>query len=143
MATITAQGLVDDGTANLTVAGTETVNAQVMSVNVFTSTTASVIPTPGFWQVAAQVGCTASLPSPATFPGAHLLVQSTTSGSYKLLGQMTMMTGSTVGATLNSKNGTTASMGDAGSSGPGASVGFWSNANVWMITALSGSLALT
>lgn len=146
MATIsTSQGLIDDGSGNLTVAGLSVSAQNAMLPQSTTGSAFCVIPGPGFYQIpvtgsAGQGNFTGSLPNPAAFPGGEILITDTV-GTYawKLTGSMSSFssTGAAGGAqTISSSNGTQLFM------PAGGTIGFWSDAKSWLICACSGSATL-
>ena len=77
MATIDSRGFVDDGSPGLQVVGSFSAGGITQTPTVLTGANQSIIPGPGFYQVAASgsggVGAfTGSVPSPATYPGGML-----------------------------------------------------------------------
>lgn len=161
MATLTsAQGLVDDGTGNLSVAGATVVNNMYMSTNTLQGSGSSgsfpvgqvgpwvAISAPGFYQVPVTGsafdigqrgagGFTGSLPSPALFPGGEILITDTLGlYNYMLTGSIAMMSGTT-GAIAGSINGTKLKV------TAGGTVGLWSDSKGWLVCAASGTLTLT
>lgn len=147
MATIGSQGLVDDGSSNLNVAGVATLGG-ISMVNASLGGSGSLvsIPFPGFFSIpvtgsAGASQFTGSMPSAATYPGGHIMVTDS-SGIYPYLltGSFAMMSGSTTPAgsgVARSVNGTKLAM------STGASVGLWSDSKGWLVTALSGTATLT
>jgi hypothetical protein len=165
MTTISGQGLVDDGSANLTVQGATVTNVSYMTPNVLPGT-GSVgapavagfagicpIPTPGFFQVpvsgsnspgnAGQGGFTGSLPAASAFPGGEILVTDTVGRwAYLITGSISVMTGLTgSGGTTNLANAVSVN-GTRLTVSPGGTVGFWSDSKGWLVCAVSGTLVL-
>lgn len=142
MATIDGRGLVDDGSSTLSISGGETVlgtaatGANVMIPVVLATSGAVTIPTSGFFQVAALVGFTGSLPSPVTWAGGDLLVVET-AGNFNILltGSIAMM--NSVGA--NQVSGT---LGTKLTITKGGSVVLASDVAKWLVCGVNGVATL-
>jgi hypothetical protein len=143
MATLDSRGLVDDGSANLSVTGLVTTAATTMALSTLAGSTAAAIPGPGFYAVPAtgssgQGSFTGSLPNPATFPGGEIIVTDT-SGQfpYLITGSMAVNVPGVGGIqTLSSSQGTKLNVPQGGT------VGFWSDSKGWLLCAVSGSVTL-
>lgn len=90
MAYISSKGLVDDGSTNLSVAGTISVGGTIVNqAQAFSGTSgaSSVFGAPGFYYLSASGtlatggSFTGSVPSPASFPGSTLMITEV-SGAY-------------------------------------------------------------
>lgn len=173
MTTITStQGLVDDGSGNLTVAGSTITNISYMTPNALPGSASFgsgwptgpaqaggtpggliAIPTPGFYQVpvsgsggggsAGMGGFTGSLPSAATFPGGEILITDTSGKGWSYL-----ITGSmSVMQSLTGSSGAgianaVSINGSKLTVSTGGTVGFWSDSKGWLVCAVSGTLIL-
>ena len=144
MTTIGSQGLVDDGSSNLTVTGLTATGATAMLPLSVTGSNFAVLPGPGFFQIpvtgsAGQGSFTGSLPSPAAYPGGEILITDTI-GTYPYLitGSMSLNVSGALGSlmSLSSSNGTKLSV------TAGGTVGFWSDSKGWLVSAVSGTLTL-
>jgi hypothetical protein len=161
MTTIGTQGLVDDGSANLTVGGSTVTNVSYMTPNVLPGTASNgsgwpggpspfgmiSIPTPGFFQVPVSGsavgsskgmgGFTGSLPSAATYPGGEILITDTAGlWSYLLSGSSISLMGNVSLNSVSSSNGTRATV------SPGGTIGLWSDSKGWVVCAISGTCTL-
>ena len=147
MATIDSRGLVNDGSANLTVTGLTVTGPSAMIVNNTANSGTIAIAAPGFFQLPAsgasgQGNLTASLPSALAYPGADMLLTDT-------LGQFPwLVTGSMSTMSANAVTGSGGQTFMSSSSGTklvmsaGGTVGFWSDSKSWLVVALSGSCTL-
>jgi hypothetical protein len=146
MATIDSRGLVNDGSPNLTVAGTLIANQYVMAPIVVAGVTGAlgyvVLGGPGFYAVpcsgtSGQGAFTGSLPAANVWPGGEILVTDTNGWfGYMLTGSVAMMTGSN-GSTVASLNGTKLKV------SAGGTVGLWSDSKGWLVSAVSGTVTLS
>ena len=143
MTTIGSQGLVDDGSSNLTVTGLTATGATAMLPLSVTGSNFAVLPGPGFFQIpvtgsAGQGSFTGSLPSPAAYPGGEILITDTI-GTYPYLitGSMAVNVPGVGGIqTLSSSLGTKLVVSQGGT------VGFWSDSKGWIVSAVSGTVTL-
>ena len=148
----TRGGLVDDGSSDMIVAGTAQAKQLTYSAQTLSSSGSITISTAGFFYVpctgsSGEGYFTGSVPSPATFPGASLILAgTTTNGSFDWLlsgsapsngrALFVKMSGSMVGAPVTSLGGGTLKM------PPGGSVILVSDGLHWCITGGSGSMTL-
>lgn len=146
MARIGSQGIVDDGSSNLTVAGAATVGGGVrFTPSTLDGTQTSVtISSPGFYFVSASVGFTGSVPSAANYPGSHLFISETGGTALMLTGSsyaagkavFVHKSGSLPGGLAAAYGGTSLTLSASGS------VGMFSDGFRWCITGGSGSMTL-
>jgi len=162
MARLTSQGLIDDGSANLTVDGvvsaaqiSRTAGALLGSGSSGSAGEAAdgsrgswvTIPGPGFYLVPVTgsvdvltqrgaSGFTGSLPNPAAFPGGDITIRATTVNyDYVITGSMALFSSSAgVGGGINGTKLTVKA---------GGAVGLKSDYARWIVTHVSGTATLT
>lgn len=168
MAVLTSQGLVDDGSDDLAVAGNLTVTAisGIASTLIGSGSSGSAgeaghsgfavgslvsIPGPGFFLVpvtgsASEIlqrgasGFTGSLPSAAAYPGGEIMICNTNSGyDYLISGSMSMALPVSTGSFGNIMN----SLNGTRLTVKGGTVGLKSNSVRWMVMYGSGSMTLS
>lgn len=151
MAQVNTQGLVDDGSANLSVAGNETIvgtsatGANMMVAQTLATTGAVTVPSSGLFFVSASVGFTGSLPSPASWPGADLMiVEALGTNTIMLTGSMAMIAMGP-GVVLNSANTLvmSSSNGTRLTLSKGGSIVMASDMAKWVICAVNGTGSLS
>lgn len=145
MATLDNRGLVDDGSSSMTVGGTCATGANVMVAQGLAATGNVNIPSSGFFLVSASVGFTGSLPSPAAWPGADLMiVEALGTNTIMLTGSMAMIAMGP-GVVLNSSNTLvmSSSNGTRLTLSKGGSVVMASDMAKWVICAVNGTGSLT
>jgi len=168
MATLNAQGLVDDGTDDLVIVGDlrATAITGIASTLLGSGSSGSAgesghtgfavgslvpIPGPGFFLVpvtgslnapgqAGASGFTGSLPSAASFPGGEIMICNTNSGfDYLVSGSMSMALPVSTGSFGNIMN----SLNGTRLTVRGGTVGLKSNSVRWMVMYGSGSMTLS
>lgn len=146
MAILDSRGFVDDGSSNLTVAGTTSTAATVMTTNTLAGSGSLVtIPAPGFYAVpctgtAGQGTFTGSLPAASAWPGAELLLTDTL-GIYPWMLTGTISMPGT-GSVANALTSMSSSLGTKLFVSQGGTVGLWSDSKGWMVSAVSGTVSL-
>ncbi len=107
MAIIDNRGFVDDGSHHLTIGGTCSTTANVMTAMSLATSGSVTIATSGLFTVAALVGFTGSLPAPSSWPGADIMfVETLGTNTIMLTGSMAMMASvgvNTVSSSLGTK----------------------------------------
>lgn len=145
MATLDSRGLVNDGSNNMTVGGTCATGANVMVANGLAATGNVTIPSSGFFVVSASVGFTGSLPNPATWPGADLMiVEALGTNTIMLTGSMAMIAmGPSVGLSAGTTIAMSSSNGTRLTLSKGGSVVMASDMAKWVICAVNGTGSLS
>lgn len=151
MATLGSQGLVDDGSDDLTVRGTTTLGVVLRTAATLTSSGSVTISDPGFYYVAATGSSgegyfTGSVPNPNTCPGTMLMITDTFGVFNWLLTGSSYRTGKALFVKMSGSNpgvaGGTGYGGDRVNLSPSGSIQMLSDGFRWCIIGGSGSAAL-
>lgn len=150
MATLNSKGLVDDGSANLTVAGTTTVVGLQLTPNTLAgSGSPVVISGPAFYYVAAtgssgQGSFTGSVPVPGSYPGSLLAITDTLGVFNWLLTGSAYQNGRALFVKMSGSNpgGTPSTGGGTVTMSPSGSIMMLSDGFRWCIIGGSGSMVL-
>ncbi len=150
MAIIDRRGFIDDGSGNLSVAGSVTAGSMQANTTTLDGTAPRVITAPGFYFVAAsgtsgQGAFTGSVPAASSYPGSSLFFTDTyglfnwlLTGSSYVAGKAVFIhrSGSLPGALASAYGGTSINM------SPFGSVKLFSDGYRWCIQGGSGSMVL-